>query len=86
MPPVPVPVPARAPAPGRTVWRSSSRSNAEGGNCVEVAHGSCGSGAVPVRDSKCPGGPGLLFGTQAWSVFVDALKAGGPAERFPRRP
>lgn len=80
--------PAAAPAPPRTVWRSSSHSNAEGGNCVEVAHrpGTAGgAGAetvpdpvpvlVPVRDSKCPHGPSLRFGAAAWSSFVDALKA-----------
>jgi hypothetical protein len=39
----------------RTVWRKSSYSNNDGGNCVEVAENV--PGVVPVRDSKDPGGP-----------------------------
>ncbi|WP_260216007.1 DUF397 domain-containing protein [Streptomyces gossypii] len=33
-------------------------------------------GVVPVRDSKNPHGPALVFGTAAWSSFVTAAKAG----------
>jgi hypothetical protein len=57
-------------------WQTSSYSNAEGGNCVEVAHGAGGVvvGFVPVRDSKRPRGPALVFERGAWSSFVDALK------------
>ncbi|WP_269854584.1 DUF397 domain-containing protein [Streptomyces sp. RPT161] len=33
-------------------------------------------GVVPVRDSKDPGGPALIFGLDAWSAFVAGLKAG----------
>lgn len=29
---------------------------------------------VPVRDSKAPHGPALIFETVAWSSFVDAVK------------
>ncbi|WP_420711483.1 DUF397 domain-containing protein [Streptomyces sp. NRRL S-104] len=35
---------------------------------MEVAD--CISGAVPVRDSKAPAGPVVLFGDAAWSAFV----------------
>ncbi|EGG46760.1 hypothetical protein SGM_2888 [Streptomyces griseoaurantiacus M045] len=28
---------------------------------------------VPVRDSKCAGGPALLFSPRSWSTFVAAL-------------
>jgi len=35
---------------------------------------------VPVRDSKDPEGPALVFSVGAWSTFVSALKAG----EFPR--
>ena len=31
---------------------------------------------VPVRDSKDPNGPALGFGVDAFSAFVDAVKAG----------
>lgn len=49
-------------------WRSSSYSNQEGGNCVQVADGF--SGLVPVRDSKNPTGPALVLTTAAWTAFV----------------
>ncbi|MFF0449756.1 DUF397 domain-containing protein [Streptomyces sp. NPDC004609] len=53
------------------VWRKSSHSNGEGGDCVEVADGH--PGAVPVRDSKNPHGPSLLIGTAAWVTFLGSL-------------
>ncbi|MFJ5877683.1 DUF397 domain-containing protein [Streptomyces sp. NPDC093088] len=55
-------------------WRKSSYSNDDGGECLEVAgnlpH-------VPVRDSKTPTAPALVFATSAWASFVDGVKAGG---------
>lgn len=41
------------------VWRKSSRSSGNGGQCVEVAMNL--PGVVAVRDSKDPDGPKLLF-------------------------
>ncbi|MEU6535225.1 DUF397 domain-containing protein [Streptomyces sp. NPDC047000] len=55
------------------LWIRSSYSNGSGGNCVEIAP-HC-PGAVPVRDSKAPGGAVLVVGREAWVPFVDALKA-----------
>ncbi|MEU0548179.1 DUF397 domain-containing protein [Micromonospora sp. NPDC005979] len=52
-------------------WRKGSRSSASGSNCVEVA---VLSGGLAVRDSKDPGGPALVFGRDAWSSFVTALR------------
>ncbi|WP_436738444.1 DUF397 domain-containing protein [Streptomyces sp. BBFR102] len=52
-------------------WRKSSYSNAGGGDCVEVADGF--NGVVPVRDSKRPTGPALVFPASAWRVFVGGL-------------
>ncbi|QGN47371.1 DUF397 domain-containing protein [Micromonospora sp. WMMC415] len=49
-------------------WRKSSRSNGQGGNCVEVADNL--PGLVAVRDSKDRGGPVLAFGPDAWRAFV----------------
>nr|WP_239086843.1 DUF397 domain-containing protein [Streptomyces parvus] len=49
-------------------WRSSSYSNEEGGNCVQVADGF--PGVVPVRDSKNPTGPALVIPAAAWSAFI----------------
>ncbi|WP_236719173.1 DUF397 domain-containing protein [Wenjunlia vitaminophila] len=31
-------------------------------------------GVVPVRDSKDPGGPALIFDRVAWSSFVSAVR------------
>ncbi|WP_438486054.1 DUF397 domain-containing protein [Streptomyces sp. S186] len=53
-------------------WRKSSYSNKEGGNCVEVADGR--PGVVPVRDSKDPEGPVLVFRARVWDAFIGALK------------
>lgn len=55
-------------------WRRSSYSNQDGGNCVEFADNL--PGVVPVRDSKTPAGPGLVFGVAAWSAFVRHVRAG----------
>ncbi|WEB40644.1 MULTISPECIES: DUF397 domain-containing protein [Streptomyces] len=32
-------------------------------------------GVVPVRDSKDPAGPVLVFSGRAWAAFVDAMRA-----------
>ncbi|MFE9652501.1 DUF397 domain-containing protein [Micromonospora sp. NPDC006431] len=49
-------------------WRKSTRSNGQGGNCVEVADNL--PGLVAVRDSKDPSGPVLVVSPDAWRVFV----------------
>ncbi|MBE4737235.1 DUF397 domain-containing protein [Streptomyces caniscabiei] len=61
-----------APALSAIRWRRSSYSNADGGNCVEVADGF--PGAVPVRDSKSTDGPVLTIPAEAWNRFIDNLK------------
>ncbi|MEU3563451.1 DUF397 domain-containing protein [Kitasatospora sp. NPDC006786] len=33
-------------------------------------------GLVPVRDSKDPGGPALVFAAAAWGSFVVAIREG----------
>lgn len=55
------------------VWRTSTYSNGEDGDCVEVADGIAG--LVPVRDSKVQGGPVLMIGATAWAGFVTGLKS-----------
>ncbi|WP_329455157.1 DUF397 domain-containing protein [Streptomyces sp. NBC_01497] len=57
-------------------WRKSSYSNQDGGACVEVRDDFAA--VVPVRDSKDPRGPVLVFAVGRWSSFVDAVKGGGP--------
>ncbi|MEG3636420.1 DUF397 domain-containing protein [Micromonospora palythoicola] len=52
----------------RAAWRKSSRSNQNGGACVEVADNL--PGLVAVRDSKDPAGPVLAFTPAAWRAFV----------------
>ncbi|MFG2784839.1 DUF397 domain-containing protein [Streptomyces prunicolor] len=53
-------------------WRKSSYSNTDGGNCVEFAPNL--PSLVPVRDSKTPAHGTLVFGVDAWSVFVGSVK------------
>ncbi|MGW6912719.1 DUF397 domain-containing protein [Kitasatospora sp. NPDC054939] len=52
-------------------WFTSSYSQ-QGGDCVEVAAHS--RNVVPVRDSKDPEGPVLLFPADAWRSFITALR------------
>ncbi|MFD7611846.1 DUF397 domain-containing protein [Streptomyces sp. NPDC059828] len=53
-------------------WRKSSYSGGSGGDCLEVADDH--PGIVPVRDSKNPEGPKLVFPAAAWSAFVADVK------------
>ncbi|MFD4400268.1 DUF397 domain-containing protein [Kitasatospora sp. NPDC058397] len=55
-------------------WRKSSYSTGSGGACVEVADGF--TDVQPVRDSKDPDGPVLLFSSAVWQSFVSAVRAG----------
>ncbi|MCX4396513.1 DUF397 domain-containing protein [Streptomyces sp. NBC_00264] len=56
-------------------WRKSSYSNSESGSCVEVLDGH--PSGVPVRDSKNPRGPVLIFTADGWSSFVAAFEDQG---------
>ncbi|WP_420034870.1 DUF397 domain-containing protein [Streptomyces sp. cg28] len=58
------------------VWRKSTYSGGEGGNCLEVAT-TAHPGLVPVRDSKNPSGPKLVLRAAAWRVFIDDLRHNG---------
>ncbi|MEU3209246.1 DUF397 domain-containing protein [Streptomyces cyaneofuscatus] len=55
-------------------WRKSSYSNGDSGSCLEIQdhHPT----AVPVRDSKVPGGPTLLIPAPGWSTFINAVRDG----------
>ncbi|MGZ9932226.1 DUF397 domain-containing protein [Streptomyces sp. NC-S4] len=58
---------------GAVIWRKSSYSSGDGGNCVEVADGLAG--VVPVRDSKRPDGGVVVVSAAAWGPFVASLRA-----------
>ncbi|MCX4747302.1 DUF397 domain-containing protein [Kitasatospora sp. NBC_01287] len=58
------------------LWVKSSYSDGSGGQCVECAPQSATHGLVPVRDSKDPAGPALVFPAASFSAFVDGVKAG----------
>ncbi|MER7765632.1 DUF397 domain-containing protein [Kitasatospora sp. NPDC096140] len=55
------------------LWVKSSHST-DGGQCIEVAPGF--PNVMPVRDSKDPSGPALVFSSTAWQSFVTAIRAG----------
>ncbi|MFD8757088.1 DUF397 domain-containing protein [Kitasatospora sp. NPDC059577] len=55
-------------------WRKSSYSGGGGAACIEVADGFAG--VMPVRDSKDPSGPALVFSSPAWQSFVTAVRNG----------
>lgn len=57
-------------------WVKSTHSNGGGGGCVEWAPAYAPTGVIPVRDSKNPGGPTLLFTHDAWTAFTAAITGG----------
>ncbi|MFI5620730.1 DUF397 domain-containing protein [Streptomyces sp. NPDC051567] len=57
-------------------WFTSSYSD-NGGACIEAATNLVPSrGVVPVRDSKDPHGPALIFRSAAFASFTASIKAG----------
>ncbi|WP_103531333.1 DUF397 domain-containing protein [Streptomyces sp. SM11] len=56
-----------------TGWFKSSYSGGNQGECLEVA---LGHASVPVRDSKAPAGPAVVFSADGWSSFVTAIGSG----------
>lgn len=58
------------------VWIKSSYSSSSGGECVEFSRSFTASGVAPVRDSKDPYGPALVFSADRWGSFVSAVKRG----------
>ncbi|WP_307190407.1 DUF397 domain-containing protein [Actinomadura hibisca] len=53
------------------MWRKASRSNAQGGDCVEL--GDLGT-AVGVRDSKAPESGHLTMERAAFKALLEAVK------------
>ncbi|MGW3562357.1 DUF397 domain-containing protein [Streptomyces sp. NPDC000941] len=61
----------------RATWVKSSYSGGNEGQCLEFAPDiSVTAGVVPVRDSKNPAGPALVFSGDAWGSFTAAVQAG----------
>jgi hypothetical protein len=52
-------------------WRKSSYSNANGGDCVEVADKA---DAILVRDTKNPAGAMLCVDAETWERFTAAIR------------
>ncbi|MCX4880966.1 DUF397 domain-containing protein [Streptomyces sp. NBC_00847] len=55
-------------------WRTSTYSGNEGGGCIEVLDDY--PPGVPVRDSKVPQGPALVFPSAGWTSFIATIKNG----------
>jgi hypothetical protein len=55
-------------------WKKSTYSGGQS-DCIEVAYGAIPT-ALPVRDSKLPAGPAVVFAGTTWGVFVNAVKRG----------
>jgi hypothetical protein len=53
------------------IWRKSSYSGNNGGQCVEIA----ARDVVLVRDSKNPRGPVLEVAPEIWREFIGHLKS-----------
>lgn len=69
-----MPEPITSNAAALTGWRKSSYSGSEGGSCLEVLDDH--PAGVPVRDSKAPKGPALVFSSAGWALFVSGVKNG----------
>ena len=53
-----------------SVWRKSSHSGDNGGECIEVAT----AGAVLVRDTTDRNGAVLAFSADAWQAFTATIR------------
>ncbi|MER0244173.1 DUF397 domain-containing protein [Streptomyces sp. HSW2009] len=58
-------------------WIKSSFSGGSENGCVAWAPNHARThGTVPVRDSKDPSGPALVFETTTWNAFITSIKTG----------
>ncbi|MEU6773339.1 DUF397 domain-containing protein [Streptomyces sp. NPDC046759] len=54
-------------------WRKSSYSGGSSDNCLEVSD-PARPAHVPVRDSKNPTGPAIVFSAAAWTEFLGGIR------------
>jgi hypothetical protein len=58
----------------RALWRTSTHSGGNGGECVEIANNLASEhGVVLVRDSKNQAGPMLRFTCGEWTAFAASM-------------
>ncbi|MFC9613221.1 DUF397 domain-containing protein [Streptomyces sp. NPDC056938] len=67
------PLPRIPDASALTTWRKSTYSGGDSGQCLEV-NDHTHAAHVPVRDSKNPSGPAVVFTSGAWTAFLGAVK------------
>jgi hypothetical protein len=58
----------------QATWRKSSRSDNNGGACVEVAHLA---DTIAVRDSKNPDNGTILLTPSQWMTFIGGIRRDG---------
>lgn len=57
-------------------WKVSSRSNSNGGQCVEAGPLPDGSGRVAVRHSQHPEGSVIVYTRAEWTAFLAGARDG----------
>jgi uncharacterized protein DUF397 len=57
----------------RMMWRKSTYSSANGGDCIEVARLP---GAIGIRDSKKPSAGHLTVSTRTFGALLDEIRTG----------
>ncbi|MGH3318997.1 MAG: DUF397 domain-containing protein [Streptosporangiaceae bacterium] len=60
----------------RVAWHISTRSEGNGGSCVEAGPLADRSGRVAVRDSRDREGPAIVSTRERWAAFVGGVKGG----------
>lgn len=60
-------------------WRKSTYSSGSEAACLEVNDAACQAHAhIPVRDSKNPHGPAVVFTAPAWTASLTEVKSSSP--------
>ncbi|WP_431922050.1 DUF397 domain-containing protein [Micromonospora wenchangensis] len=57
-------------------WHISTKSNDNGGSCVEAGPLLDGSGRVAVRNSKARDAATIIYTADEWTAFVGGVKGG----------